>query len=129
VPKKWLYIICAVLAFWSIASVFIIFRGSDSKLSAELSTARESLGRATQSNVELAGELRQLRTELDQSNKLSSDQQRIIAENKRRLDDQQRIIDGIAETIRNQGGDIRGQIKAIADGFRRLYAFYHPGAR
>ena len=117
------------LSFWSVVSCFIIFRGSAGKLTIQLADARNALANATRSNVELTGELRQLQIELGKSSQLVIDQQRIIAENKRRLDDQKRIIDGIARTIGDAGGDIGKQIDTIADGFRRLYAFYHPGAK
>lgn len=116
------------LTVWSVVSCFIIFRGSAGALSIQLADARNALANATRSNTELAGELQQLQIELGKSNQLVSDQQRIIAENKRQLDEQKRIIDGITQTIRDAGGGIGKQIDAIAEGFRRLYSFYHPSA-
>jgi len=123
-------IICFVagIAFTS-GAAYLIARNSGAKLNADLRDAKWSLGTATRTNTELAGELRQLSSDLDRASKLADDQQRIIDSQQSKLDDQQRIIDGISETIRNQGGDLRGKIKAIADGFGRLYAFYHPGAK
>ena len=118
----------------AIGAGYYFTRDSGTKLNADLKDARWSLESATRTNAELATGLRELHGELDRASGLTKKQQSIIDSQQSRLDEQkqiidgqQSIIDGIAETIREQGGDIRGKIKAIADGFGRLYAFYHEG--
>lgn len=119
-PRRVLLSIVALLVAVAVGAVgtVLIARGSGAKLNAELNAAQWSLESATRTNAELTGELRQLHGELDRANELAQDQQR-------RLGEQKRIIDGILASIDFQGGNIRSQIRAIADGFRRLYDFYH----
>jgi hypothetical protein len=96
----------------------LLARGNGAKLNADLSSAQWSLETATRTNAELTGELRQLHGELNRANGIAKDQQS-------RLDRQKQIIDGILGSIDFQGGNIRSQIRGIADGFRRLYDFYN----
>jgi len=96
----------------------IIAHNATSRLDAELVNVRSSLATASDANAELTTELRQLSGELDRSSQRARDQQSTI-------DRQQQIIAGIVKSLRESGGDIRGQIQAIADGFRRLYIVYH----
>lgn len=119
-PRRVLLSIVALLVAVAVGAVgtVLIARGSGAKLNAELNAAQWSLESATRTNAELTGELRQLHGELARANGLAKDQQS-------RLDRQKQIIDGIISNIDYEGGSIRGQIRAIADGFRRLYDFYH----
>jgi hypothetical protein len=108
------------------ALVLLLTHGAGSKLNADLIAAGWNLASAQRTNTELTSSLRQLRSELDSANSLASINESIIGEQQSQLGDQQRIIDGISETIKISGGDIRGKIKAITDGFSRLRAFYYP---
>jgi len=124
------FVLCAfVSAALALGIGYLVTKDSGIKLNNDLKSARSSLAVATSDNAKLADELRQLHVELNKSSGLAKDQQRLLDSNKQQLDNQKRIIDGIAETIGKQGGDIRGQIKAIAEGFGRLYASYHKSAK
>jgi predicted ABC-type sugar transport system permease subunit len=108
------------------ALVLLLTRGAGSKLNADLLAAGWNLESARRTNIQLATNIRELRRELDSASGLAEINQSIITAQQQQLGDQQRLVDGIAETIKIQGGDIRGKIKAITDGFRRLYKFYYP---
>jgi hypothetical protein len=108
------------------ALVLLLTHGAGSKLNADLIAAGWNLASAQRTNTELTSSIRQLRSEIDRASGLVETQQSIIGEQQSQLANQQRLIDGISETIKVSGGDIRGKIKAITDGFRRLYAFYYP---
>jgi len=108
------------------ALVLLITRGAGSKLNADLNAASWSLASARRANTELAASLLGLRVELNKATGLIEAQQSIIGEQQSQLGNQQRLIDGIATTIATSGGNIRAKIKAITDGFGRLYKFYYP---
>jgi len=108
------------------ALVLLLTRGAGAKLNADLAAAQWSLASARRTNTELTAGLLRLRGELDKASGLVAAQQSIIGEQQQQLGDQQRLIDGISATIASGGGNLREKIKAIADGFRRLRAYYYP---
>jgi hypothetical protein len=116
-------------------AIYLVSRGAGAKLNADLAAVRTSLAKSTADNTELASELRQLHGELDIANGIVARDSQELTRRQRIIDSQQRDIGslerglaGIAEEIAGSGDDIRKQIGAIADGFGRLYAIYHPGA-
>ena len=132
--KGYVFTILATLLVCAVACFFIV-RSSGAKLNADLAAVRTSLAKSTADNTELAGELRSLHGELDFANGIVARDSQELTRRQRIIDSQQRDIGslerglaGIAEEIAGSGGDIRKQISAIADGFGRLYAIYHPGA-
>lgn len=108
-------IICGVVTLW-------ISHNSGAKLDAELSVARSSLAKLATDNTAAILTIRQLYSEVEQRNV-------VIERNQSVLTEQQSAIDAIASNITNSGGDIGKTIKAITDGFARLYASYHPSTK
>lgn len=108
-------IICGVVTLW-------ISHNSGAKLDAELSVARSSLAKLATDNTAAILTVRQLYSEVEQRNV-------VIERNQSVLTEQQSTIDAIASNITNSGGDIGKTIKAITDGFARLYASYHPSTK
>ena len=108
-------IICGVVTLW-------ISHNSGAKLDAELSVARSSLAKLATDNTAAILTIQQLYSEVEQRNV-------VIERNQSVLTEQQSTIDAIASNITNSGGDIGKTIKAITDGFARLYASYHPSTK
>lgn len=108
-------IICGVVTLW-------ISHNSGAKLDAELSVARSSLAKLATDNTAAILTIQQLYSEVEQRNV-------VIERNQSVLTEQQSAIDAIASNITNSGGDIGKTIKAITDGFARLYASYHPSTK
>jgi len=112
--------------------ILVLSHGIGAKLNADLAAAKsanftiasdnsalrrdnvalgKSVADATADSARLAGSVRELAGEL------ALERQRTL--------DQQRIIDGIAGAIAGSGGDIGQRIRALAQGFVRLYGYYH----
>lgn len=112
-------IICGVVTLW-------ISHNSGAKLNAELSVARSSLAKLATDNTATILTIRQLYSEVEQRNVVIERNQSVLTGQQLQISQQQSAIDAIASNITNSGGDIGKTIKAITDGFARLYASYHP---
>jgi hypothetical protein len=124
----WIFIALAVGAIAGVSLVLVATNGSGAKLNTDLAGLRTSLEDAVTINHGLADQLSKLQGQLDKSNRLLAIDDAVIAKQQLTIAAGQRIIAGIASSIANSGGDIAKTIDAIADGFKRLYAAYHPSA-
>lgn len=115
-------IICGVVTLW-------ISHNSGAKLDAELSVARSSLAKLATDNTATILTIRQLYSEVEQRNVVIERNQSVLTGQQLQISQQQSAIDAIASNITNSGGDIGKTIKAITDGFARLYASYHPSTK
>ena len=115
-------IICGVVTLW-------ISHNSGTKLNAELSVARSSLAKLATDNTATILTIRQLYSEVEQRNVVIERNQSVLTGQQLQISQQQSAIDAIASNITNSGGDIGKTIKAITDGFARLYASYHPSTK
>jgi hypothetical protein len=122
-------ILCLVIGYF-------VTRGANAKLSADLAGIRTALVNAQRDLSDLTEQLRLLHGQLDRASELVASQQRELDGDKRLLANQQLILDAqkrglakLASDIAASGGDLRKQVRAFAEGFRRLYAIYHPGGK
>ena len=115
-------IICGVVTLW-------ISHNSGAKLDAELSVARSSLAKLATDNTAAILTIQQLYSEVEQRNVVIERNQSVLTGQQLQISQQQSAIDAIASNITNSGGDIGKTIKAITDGFARLYASYHPSTK
>ena len=121
--KFFSYLICGILCCaLGVAGAVYAGRGAVRKLNADLASVRSSLASATADSAAASAAVQRLSSQLVAANKLVADQQSEI-------NGQRKIIDGIAETISGAGSDVGRQIDALAEGFIRLYSFYHPSAK
>jgi hypothetical protein len=93
-------------------SANVTIAGDNSALHRDNVALGKSMADAVADSAKLAGSVRQL------EGQLALERQWAL--------DQQRIIDGIAGAIAGSGGDIGQRIRALAEGFVRLYGYYHP---
>lgn len=121
-----IYIVCFALG---ICSAFIFFNGSRKKLATELQSAKSSLESAITTNAELTKRIQDLSRELIKSDNIVAEQYKIINSQQSRLEEQERIIRKIIESISGEGTDINTKIESIANGFRQLYDNYHKSAK
>lgn len=91
-------------------------------LRADNDTLRKSMDSAVANSDKLAGSVRQM------AGQLADEHQRSVAQQSR-LDEQQRIIDGIAIDVAKSGDDVGRELRALADGFIKLYSYYHPAGK
>lgn len=133
--KGWVgYVVAFVLGALLCAGIVLwLAHGSGAKLNADLAAAgdtavalRTSLADAVAANHGLTDQLSKLQGQFDKSSKLLAADDAIVAKQQRDISSGQRIIDGILGNIAGAGVDLGKQIDAIAEGFGRLYALYHP---
>lgn len=133
----WKYVACFVAgAVLALGLGFIFTRGATDKLRADLAGVRKSLELAQSNSADLTEQLRLVHGQLDRANSLVTRQQSELAGQQRTISGQQSIIDAqkrglakLADDLAGSGGDIGKQIRAFAEGFRRLYGIYHPGGK
>ena len=120
----------------AVVLVAFVFPGArlGAKLTAELSSADRSLASAQDANRQLAASNTKLQQQLNGANSQLADAQRLVNEQQQELAGQQQLLDrqkqglaDIAQSVSNAGGDLLSTARAIASGFDRLYAIYHPG--
>lgn len=142
---KWYEYIGAALlgAGLCFAIMFFANRGATEKLRSDLAGVRTALVNAGYAGTDLAAGVRIIHSQLVRSNSLVAEQQRELDANKSELAGQQRTINqqklvidaqkrGLAKLagdLSAAGGDIGKKLRAFAEGFRRLYAIYHPGGK
>ena len=135
-------LLCAAIVLWAT-------HGAGEKLNDDLKRIRDSLASAIATNASATATIRGLHNDLDDRDKLIAGQQRELTSDQHRLADQQRTISGQQSTITDQqsiidgqkraidaiatevasaGGDLAKTARAVADGFKRLYAFYHKSS-
>ncbi len=130
---KYVVTVLATSVLWVVLAL-VYSNAHSAKLVSDLTKARSdnaasaaALGVATQRNTELGTELQQLHGQLDIASSQLAGQQHTINQQQQILDATKRGLASIGATISGSGGDIRKQIRAIADGFERLYLIYHAG--
>ena len=138
VKIPWYFIVLAV-GFCFLIGWFgrgILADREAAKLNDQLKSVRISLADATSANGELSKSNTKLQQQLDdrdsilagQKQQLGS-QQQLIAGQQRTIDEAKRGLAAFAESLSNGTGDLESRAKSIADGFAKLYAVYHPGAK
>lgn len=128
---KWGWLAIALLVGAVACGGLVLYatHGAGAKLNTDLTDLRTSLADAVAANHGLTDTISKLSIQLDKSNKLLAIDDARIAGQQRTIAEGQRIIAGIASSISDSGGDIAKTIGAIADGFGRLYAVYHPSPK
>ena len=129
----WKYALAALAGFLVCLVIgYFVTRGSTAKLTADLAGLRTTLEQSKRDSADLAEQLRLVHGQLDRSSELVASQQSELAGDKRTIANQQLILDAqkrgldkLARDLQASGGDIRKQIRAFAEGFRRLYNVYH----
>ena len=126
----WKYVACFALGVALCAGgALLLASRAGAKLNADLLATRAALASATAHSNELAAELRSLHSQLDDATGRADSEQRIIEGQQRLIDAGKRGLKGIADEIAGSGGDIGKKVRALGEGFIRLYRIYHPGAK
>ena len=121
--------VCFVLAL-------VYSNAHSAKLNADLDKARSdnailrtSLDKSLRDVTELTGDLRFIHGQLDIENHIADGQRTTIERQQQLIDAAKRALAGIAQSVSGAVGDVRKQILAFSDGFKRLYIIYHPGGK
>ena len=140
----WWYAVAALGGFLLCLGIgYFVTRSANAKYLADLAGVRTALVDAGYAGEDLAAGVRIIHSQLVRSNSLVAEQQRELDANKselagqqRTIDQQQLVIDAqkrglakLASDLAAAGGDLGKKIRAFTEGFRRLYAIYHPGGK
>ena len=128
-PKNWkMYILAFGIGIACSVAVFelVIVPHAVSGLGRELAAAKSSLVDSKTQYRQLAAgndQLQQTVTERDRLVKQQSDTIKTLSD---QIAQGQLATSGLEQTVATAGGDIESRIRAIADGFDKLYDIYNP---
>ena len=128
-PKNWkMYILafgigiaCSVAVF-----EFVIVPHAVSGIGRELAAAKSSLVDSQTQYRQLAETNSGLQSKLADTVRFAEQQANELTTLRNKLAQGQQDLEGLQQTVTAAGGDIESRIRAIADGFDKLYDIYNP---